>query len=131
MKEAEINLADSEIPESHRELLNLGPKFVPNVRVIPNLDILSKAESSSLKLEYSGKIEEAQTLRKDVLRILKTSKPPKDNLLKNQRIALKEIKNDKNISVYPFDKGSGFVRIDNKKAIQKIQEQLGDTILLG
>ena len=29
-----------------------------------------------------------------------------------------------------LDKGSGFVRIDNKKAIQKIQEQLGDTILL-
>ena len=115
MKEAVINLADTEIPESHRELLNLGPKFVPNIIVIPNLDIVSRTESPSLKLEYSGKIEAAQTLRKEVLRLLKTSKPPKDNLLKNQRVALTEIKNHKNISVYPFDKASGFVRIDNKK----------------
>ena len=43
---------------------------------------------------------------------------------------MKEIKEDKNISIYPFDKGSGFVRINNDKAISKIQEQLGDTILL-
>ena len=53
MKVALLNLTDSEIPASH-ELLNLGTKFVHNITVIPNLDIVSKTESSSLKLEYLG-----------------------------------------------------------------------------
>ena len=61
------------------------------------------------------------------LRLLKTRKPPIDNLTQIQRKALKEIKEDKSISTYPFDKGTGFVRIENEKAATKIQEQIGNT----
>ena len=127
VKEAVLNLCDNEMKEDHRDLLNLGPKFVPNVKQIPYLDIISTTESSSLKLEYNGNTENAQTLRRDVLRLLKTCKPPPDNLSRNQRKTLKEIKEDKNISIYPLDKGSGFVRIENEKAITKIREQIGST----
>ena len=34
------------------------------------------------------------------------------------------MKHDKNISIYPFDKGTGFVVINEKDAIQKIEEQI-------
>ena len=57
------------------------------------------------------RIEAAQTLRKDVLRALKLHRSTKDNLTKQQRIALKEIREDNDIKIYPFDKGSGLVRI--------------------
>ena len=69
------------------------------------MDIVSTTESSALKLEYDKKTSEAQNLRKDVLRILK-------------------------ISIYPFDKGQGLVRIKTNYAIKKIKEQIGDTEII-
>ena len=42
---------------------------------------------------------------------MKTNKKHKDNLSKGERSALKEIINDKDISIYPFDKGFGFMRV--------------------
>jgi len=127
LKEPILNLVSEEIPPAHKEVLNLGPKFVPHTRKIPYMDIISTTESSALKLEYGKKVKEAQVLRRDVLRILKTAKPIKDNLTREQRTALKEIKDDPNISIYPFDKGTGLVRIRNEDAISKIREQIGET----
>ena len=90
VKEPILNLASDEIPEHHRELLTLGPKFVPHAKCIPYMDIVSTTESSALKLEYGKRISEAQNLRRDVLHILKLAKPVKDNLNQRQRLALKE-----------------------------------------
>ena len=125
-----LNLAGSEIPKHHEELLNLGPNFVPSETRIPYMDIITTTESSCLKLEYGKKIAEAQTLRKEVLSILKMSKQIKDNLTRQQRIAIKELKNNDEVSIYPFDKGSGLVCIKNEDAITKIREQLGNTKML-
>ena len=90
VKEAVLNLASDEIPNNQRELLNLGPKFVPHTKEVPYMDIISTTESSALKLEYSNKVCDAQILRKDVLRVLKMSKPVEDNLTNEQRVALKK-----------------------------------------
>ena len=43
---------------------------------------------------------------------------------------MKEIKNDEEISIYPFDKGAGLVRIKTNDAIKKIKEQIGDTEII-
>ena len=130
MKEPILNLASSEIPEHHKELLELGPKFVPHVKSIPYMDIVSATESSALKLEYSKKVNQAENLRKDVLRILKMAKPVKDNLNARQRLALKEIRNDEEVNIYPFDKGAGLVRLERENAISKIREQIGETQII-
>ena len=130
VKEPVLNLVGDAVPDNHQELLNLGPKFVPNVKNIPFMDIVSITESSALKLEYNKMNGEAQNLRKDVLRILKTSRPVKDNLTHRQRVALKEIRDDKDINIYPYDKGTGFVRIKKIDAITKIREQIGDTKII-
>jgi hypothetical protein len=122
-----LNLAPAEVPKNHLDLLSLGPKFVPNPTRIPYMDIITVTESSALKLEYQKKTCEAQVLRKDVLRIMKTARLPKDNLSPDQRQALREINNDQNLRIYPFDKGTGLVRIEHEEAIRKIREQLGDT----
>ena len=130
VKEPVLNLASDEIPSNQMELLKLGPKFVPNEKCIPYMDIISTTESSALKLEYSKKIVEAQNLRKDILKVIKTAKPVKDNLNRKQRTALRELKNDENISIYPFDKVSGLVRIRKQDAIDKIREQIGNTNII-
>ena len=130
VKNPVLNLIGDDMPEHHQQLLGLGPKFVPSAKCIPHMDIVAATESSSLKLEYNNKLCEAQTLRKDVLRILKMAKPIKDNLTENQRRAIKEIKKEDKISIYPYDKGSGLVRMHTDEAISKIQEQLGNTRIL-
>ena len=94
------------------------------------MDIVSTSECSALKLEYSDKPEPAQTLRRDVLRALKTSKAPTDNLSRCQRRALKEIREDSEVAIYPFDKGSGIVRISTEDANNKILEQIGNTKII-
>ena len=118
VKDPILNLVGDEIPSNQKDLLKLGPKFVPNVKKIPYMDIVSTTEASALKLEYENKVCEAQVLRKDVLRVLKTSKPVEDNLSRAQRQSLKEIKEDPTISIYPFDKGTGLVRIKTEDAIK-------------
>ena len=53
----------------------------------------------------------------------------KDNLSKEQRKALKEMQQvNNNTKVYPFDKGSGFVVLSERDAINTIEEPLGKTI---
>ena len=130
VKSPVLNLVPDEIPESHKDLLSLGPKFVPNTKVIPYMDIVSITESSALKLEYNKKVSEAQVLRKDVLKVLKTAKPVRDNLSRNQRTALNEMKNDQDISYYPYDKGAGLVRMKKDNGIEKIREQIGNTEII-
>jgi predicted GIY-YIG superfamily endonuclease len=131
LKDVVLNLCETEIPENHRNLLELGPKFVPTIKNVPYLDIISITESSALKLEYSNKIESSQDLRRNVLRQLKMFKPQKNcNLNRDQIQALKQIKEDKNIDIYPFDKGAGFVRIEHNKAIEKIRHEIGRTNII-
>ena len=129
VKNPVLNLREDEVPAHHQELLELGPKFVPNAQRIPHMDIITATECSSLKLEYGNKVREAQTLRKDVLLILKMKKPARNNLTRNQRRAISEIRNDNETSIYPFDKGAGLVRISTDSAKQKIREQLGETTI--
>ena len=126
IKDCVIDLTSETFPDNHKSLLNLGPKFVPTQKHIPFMDIISITESSALKLEYNKDNIAAQNLRKDILKTLKMCKPPKDNLSKSQRKALNEIKESNLISIYPFDKGSGFVRIKKEDAVQKIKDQIGE-----
>ena len=130
VKNTVLNLCDTDLPQHHQDLLNLGPKFVPTNKRIPYMDIISTTESSALKLEYDKKIETAQTLRMNVLRALKMAKPPKDNLTLQQKIALKELRGNDTPKIYPFDKGTGFVRIESENALRKIEEQIGNAKLL-
>ena len=122
-----LNLCDDDIPPNQQNLLNLGPKFVATPKSIPYMDIISKTKSTALKLHYDKKTTESQKPRQDVLRVLKMANPMKPNLNLEQRKAIKELQNDETISIYSFDKGAGLVRIKNEDAMEKIQEQIGNT----
>ena len=51
-----------------------------------------------------------------------------DNLSKTQRTALKQLKNDEKMKVYPFDKGIGFALLNDIDSISKTEEQLGKSM---
>ncbi|XP_065642548.1 uncharacterized protein LOC136074171 [Hydra vulgaris] len=108
IKEVTLNLCADNIPTHDKKLLDLGPNFVPIPSKVPYMDVISITETAALKLKYSNKNTDAKKLRQDVLRVLKMHKPSSNT-----------------ISNYPFDKGSGFVRINKIDALKKIEEQLG------
>ena len=127
VKTAVINLTTTELSQHQESLLNLGPKFVPAPNKVPVMDIITTTELEARHLDYKNKNTVAQTLRQDVMKTLKTAKPPKSNLTKEQRQALKELKSDNENAIYPFDKGSGLVMLPKETAKEKIREQMGDS----
>ena len=130
MKNCVLNLAEDEIPKKHNELLNLGPMFAVTPNKIPYMDIITTTEEHALKLEYDNQLAAAERLRQDVKKILYTAKLPKSNLSKDQRIAIKEIKSNVDIDIYPFDKGNGFVRIKHEDSLKKMSESIGECKVL-
>ena len=55
IKQAVINLTDTELTEEQKFLLNLGPNFVPATKRIPFMDIISATETCAIDLENSSK----------------------------------------------------------------------------
>ena len=114
MKPAVLNLTGKTVDKNVTSLLNLGPNFVPTPKSIPYMEIITAIESQALKLESSKKDTSAENLRQIVSKILSMTigKKQQDNLSKAQRTALKQLKNDEQMKVYPFDKGIGFALLN-------------------
>ena len=70
IKQAVINLTDTEITEEQMSLPNLGPNFVAATKRIPFMDIISATETCALHLENSSKETDAEFLRQKVSHIL-------------------------------------------------------------
>ena len=90
------------------------------------MDIIQTTEICTLELENDGYFEKAERLRQGVSKILSNdvNKKHRKNLTIGQRNAISEIKNSTNLKVYPFDKRSGFVIIEEKDAVKRIEEQI-------
>ena len=91
------------------------------------MDIISATETYAIDLENSSKETDAEFLSQNVSQILNRNLNIKlrGDLSKPQRKALVQMKNNNDTTIYPFDKGSGFVGLSEKNAMQKIEEQLG------
>ena len=75
------------------------------------MDIITATESKALILTRGNENTKAQILRQDIMKTLKTAKRTRSNLTREQSLALRELKSDEEIAVYPFDKGSGLILI--------------------
>ena len=124
IKTATLNLTGKDIDKNVTSSLNLGLNFFATPKSIPCMTIITTIESQALNLEFSKKDTSAENLRQTVSKILSKTigKKQQDNLGKTQRKTLKQLKNDKQIKVYPFDKGIGFVLLNDIDNISKIEE---------
>jgi hypothetical protein len=69
----------------------------------------------------------AASLRADVVRLLKNTKPPTSNITKGERTALDSLKKDKTITILPADKGRATVIMDKSTYSEKMDALLADT----
>ena len=111
-----MNLTGKELDENKIWLLNLDPKFVPSYNRQPS----QTTEICALELENDWYFEKAERLWQGLSKILSkdVNKKHRNNLTIGQRNAIRGIKKDANLKVYPFDKGSGFVVMKEEDAIK-------------
>ena len=114
VKEGIVSLTEEELDENKIKLSNLGPKFVPTEnRKRPYMNIIQTTEICALDLEREGKFCVSESLRQNISRVITKDlkKEHKNNLSFAERKTLTKMKHDKNISIYPFDKGKEFIVI--------------------
>ncbi|XP_065668102.1 uncharacterized protein LOC136088337 [Hydra vulgaris] len=133
VKSGILNLSQTRLDTSTINLLNLGPNFAPSFKKLPYMEILTPIESFALHLEKKSKKSDAEKIRQNVSKILikniKHRLP--DNLSKEQRLSLNNLKKKMNgLAVYPFDKGTGFVLINEEDAFYKLEEEIKHSVTI-
>ena len=89
----------------NQELLKLGLNFAPVPTSLPLQDTIVGIEEAAKRLPK----DDATDLRTRVCGILRSSKLPKDNITKEQRLAVKEMRTWKDEVILPADKGNATV----------------------
>ena len=116
------NISSKELNAHHKSLLAKGAGFAISNNKIPIEEIIVSTELACKKLP-SG---EAAALRAEVANILEHSKPAKSNLSKEERTAIRELKEDESITILPADKGKCIEVMDTYEYKQKMKQKLSD-----
>ena len=95
------------------------------------MDLVNARELFALSLEKEKQIENAELLRQKISNVISKNINFKirSHLTFEQRTALKELSQSTENKVYSYDKGTGFVILNNKDAIRKIEEQIGESVV--
>ena len=86
----------------------------------PNLEYITAIEAACTKLSQ----QDAEELRADINRILRSSHPPKPYITKAQNLALRELKRDRDHIILTADKGVAIVIMDRQDYINKANHLL-------
>ena len=86
-------------------------------------DTIAGMEEAARKLPT----DDTQDLRMRVCGILRSSKLPKDNITRSQRVALKEMKGWDDEVILPAEKGNAMVVMERSDYEGKVRELLSDT----
>ena len=115
-----INLSSSPLTPAQRSVLAKGPNVVVTSRQPPNLEYITAIEAACTKQSH----QDAEELRANINRVLRSSHPPKPNLTKAQNSALRELKRDRDCIVLTADKGVAMIIMDRQEYINKPNQLL-------
>ena len=104
------------------DLLTNDLNFSITSKTLPTKDILATIEDAVKDLEK----EEADTIRAKISLTLQNSKPPKDNLSKDERKALKKLQSDTSIVILPADKGRSTVILNREDYLEKCMDHINN-----
>ena len=107
-----------------RSVLAKVPNFAVSPKHPPNLEYTTAIEAACTTLSQ----QDAEELRADINRVLRSSQPPKPNLTKAQNSALRELKGDGDNIVLTADKGVAMVIMDRQDYINKANRLLNQNI---
>ena len=108
---------------AQRSVLAKEPNYAVTPRQPPNLEYITAIEAACTKLSQ----QDAEELRADINRVLRSSHPPKPNLTKAQNSALRELKRDRDCIVLTANKGVAMVIMDRQDYINKANQLLNQS----
>ena len=91
---------------------------------IPVADIIAATEHACSQLKDKS---QAESLRSEVVRIVRKSKPPRSNISKAEREAIRSLAKDDSVVILPADKGRTTVILDKQDYQNKVNTLLDDT----
>ncbi|XP_013388913.1 uncharacterized protein LOC106157722 [Lingula anatina] len=115
-------LSNYQPTEDEMKLIAKGLNYAIAPSKLPVRDVIIQTEVACQKLN----IEQAAKLRHEVVGTLRSSNPPKPNLTKGERNAIKPLKNNKDIIIIPADKGKAVVTMDRNEYEEKCNNLLKD-----
>ena len=120
--EAIVNISKRQLTTPEKSVLNKGLNFVTTIKRIPYLDLIALIEDTGLKFPMTR----ANELRWKVRQLLEKSKPPKPNISKTERQALKLLQDYNSIIILPADKGNATVVMDRVEYTNKLTDLTGN-----
>ena len=108
---------------AQRSVLAKGPNFAVTPRQPPNLEYITAIEAACTKLSQ----QDAEELRADINRVLRSSHPPQTQLNQGKNAALRELKGDRDHIVLTADKGVAMVVMDKQDYINKANQLLNQS----
>ena len=100
------------------DLLAKDLNFSITSKALSNKDIITAIEDVVKDLEK----EEVHTIRAKVSLTLQNSKPPKSNLSKDERKALKELQSDTSVVTLPADIGRSTVILNREDCLERFMD---------
>ena len=121
-KETVFNPSGQNLDDGLHSLLRKGLNYAVTPRSIPIEDMLTGVEKAVQPLP----VESAEEVRQETIRIIKSASKPKNNLTRTERAALKNLKNNSELTILPADKGNATVILSTTDYKQKIHTLLED-----
>ena len=115
-----INISSKPLTKAQEKLLVHGPNYAVVPKSPPIAEYIAAIEQACSKLQQG----EAEELKGEVKSIIKRSCNPPPNITREERKAIRELKEDKSRMVLTADKGVALVVIDTEEYKKKAQELL-------
>lgn len=121
-KQVVHNLSHLNLDDNTLNILKKGFNYAITPREVPIKEIITNVEVAIQHL----KEEEAETVRQEVCHVLRHSRPPKQNITRAERTALKKLRENKEVVILPADKGNATVILNSADYREKMMKLLDD-----
>jgi hypothetical protein len=118
-----MNVSSKELSDTEVSVLKKGLNFAITPKKMPIKEVITSTETACY---YLRNPEIAQSLRGEVVKVLKSVKMPKSNCTREEIAAINTIKRDDSIRVLPADKGKATVIMNKSDYDKKIDALLAD-----
>ncbi|XP_072048537.1 uncharacterized protein [Amphiura filiformis] len=122
LKKWVVNLSKHKLTDPQKRVLAKGLNFAPSPNKIPYDEYIVATELACYKLLQN----EVTVLRSEMANTLRSAKPMKSNISKEERQAIFDLKKDESILILPADKGKATVVMDTEEYEQKLNNMLSD-----
>ena len=106
-----VNLSKLPLTQAQESLLSKGPNFSLAHTNPSNVEFISAIELACQRLSE----QDAQEVRAEINYLLKRAKTPRSNITKEEKKALKELREDQDRMVLTADKGVAMVVMDKER----------------